>query len=317
MPKTSKKLFQWNYIVDGLIPKEVKLRRKIWLKKNKLLLEQRGEKLYAFLLGDENQWDPEHTAIQPYIWISSLITNNTAVVSGGGGSSIKSPKDLGSGRILKAEFSISNPEEAAKDIEPHVEKFLNFIGRLHDRYIDIVENNRFMQIAFEYFYDSQDKFVYTDDGLISAMISLEALFNDGGGDIKYKLAQRASLILGLNGFDPHEVFDNVKAFYDIRSNLVHGSGSKKSNVERYNVSNYTRRALTSFLILLSEDGRRKSQSKNTKQNLIKEIDRAILDIEKRKLLEKEIKSGMKYFKLPVPRVFEGVGKKGKYRTTAW
>jgi hypothetical protein len=98
---------------------------------------------------------------------------------------------------------------------------------------------------------------------------------------------------------------------------VHGSGSKKSNVERYNVSNYTRRGLTSFLILLSQDDRRKSQNKNTKQNLIKEIDRAILDIEKRKLLENEIKKGMKYFKLPVPRVFEGVGENGEYRTTAW
>lgn len=48
--ESGKILYQWSFIISGLIPKQVKLKRKIWLKKGELLLEKKGDNLHAYLL---------------------------------------------------------------------------------------------------------------------------------------------------------------------------------------------------------------------------------------------------------------------------
>lgn len=56
MEKESEKLlYQWNFIISGLIPEQVKLKRKIWLKKGELLLDKKGDDLHVYLLGNENR----------------------------------------------------------------------------------------------------------------------------------------------------------------------------------------------------------------------------------------------------------------------
>jgi len=58
--------------------------------------------------------------------------------------------------------------------------------------------------------------------------------------------------------------------------------------------------------------------KVTHDDILEEIDYAMLNVVKRKSLQKEIKKSLKDFKLQVPRTFEGKkGKKGHYRITAW
>ena len=168
----NEKLFQWNYEIDGLIPKHAKLKRKLWLRKNKILLEKKGEVLNAFVLGDEKSRDNIYQ-ITTYLRMTCLVSHNAPDVSGGSSVSISSADELGKKNFLKASFSISHPEEATDEIEHYAPKFIRFIGKLHDKYIDIIKENDFLEIAMDYFYEAEKKFVYSDEGFISAMISMD------------------------------------------------------------------------------------------------------------------------------------------------
>lgn len=310
-------LFQWNFVIKGLIPDQVKLKRKVWLKEGELLLDKKDDKLHAYLLGDDTIPSRNEEKITPYLRISSLITNNAPDLEGGSGVGISSKEELGTKPIYSTSFFSSFPEEAIADIENYAHKFIGFIRKLHDMYIDIVTENKFVEMALDYFYESQKKFVYSNEGFISAMISMEALFNEGSSDIKYKISHRAAFLLGLCGINPVEAFEKLKDFYKKRNNLVHGVATLTHDPDRHFVSKYTRRSIIIFLILLKNEERRKLSRKNRKIEMLKEIDYAMLNEEKRKSLKKEINKGLKDFKLTIPRTFEGKGKHGNYRVTAW
>ena len=313
------KLMQWNFEIEKLIPTQVKIKRKIWLKKGELFLEKKGKRLDVYLLGDDQNTFDNDQKILPYLKFSSLISSNAPTLKGGGGGSIQSKKEFGKKPMG---FSIDVlpsiwPKEAIKKVEKHAPEFLKQIRDIHNKYEKTIQENQFLQIALDYFYDSETKFVYHDEGFISVMISLEALFNDGPFDIKYKLAHRAGFLLGLRKFDSKKVFVNLKNFYDFRSGLVHGGGPTAYDPDRYKISEYARVAIIFFTILLKNPKRKKIGKKKRKRSLLNEIDYAILDISKRKSLQKEITKGIKDFKLKVPRTFEGTGKNGKYRMTPW
>lgn len=153
--ESEKLLCQWNFIISGLIPRQVKLKRKIWLKKGELLLDKKGDDLHVYLLGNENRESCDDTKITPYLWMSSLISNNSADLTSRGGSSITSEDKLGSKPVLSCSFSTHIPDEAVKDIERYTHKFLGYIGRLHDKYIDVINENKFISIALDYFHDAE------------------------------------------------------------------------------------------------------------------------------------------------------------------
>ena len=219
--------------------------------------------------------------------------------------------------MLSCSVSMVIPDEAVNDIENYAHKFIGYIGKLHDKYIDVINDNEFITIALDYFHEAEKKFVYNDEGFISAMISLESLFNEGPSDIKYKLSHRASFLLSLCGVDSIKAFEKLKTFYNHRSQLVHGGGTTSHDPDRFLVSSYTRKAISIFLVLLSNDERKKIGKKKRKEKILKEIDYAMLDLDKRKALKQEVNKGLKDFKLKIPRTFEGSGKDGKYRITAW
>lgn len=312
-----KQLFQWDFVIKGLIPRRVRLNRKVWLKEGELLLDKKGDKLHAYLLGNDKSAFENEGKIIPYLWVSCLVSSNAPDLEGGGKVSIESKEELGTKPLYSMSVSTSLPEEAVGDIEKHAHKFLRFIGKLHDKYISIISENEFIEIALDYFYEAEKQFVYSNEGFISAVISMEALFNEGPTDIKYKLSHRAAFLPSLCEIDPIEGFEKLKDFYNKRSTLVHGGGSLSHDPDRYLVSKYTRKSIIIFLILLKNEERRKIEKKKRKANLLKEIDYAMLDENKRKSLRKEISKGLRDFKLPVPRAFEGEGKNGNYRVTAW
>jgi hypothetical protein len=146
---------------------------------------------------------------------------------------------------------------------------------------------------------------------------LRALFNEGPSDIKYKLSLRAAFLLGLSDIDPIEAFDKLKDFYNKRSKLVHGGGTLPHDPDRYLVSKYTRRSIILFMILLNDEKRRNISKSKRKIEILSEIDHAMLNHDMRNSLKIEIKKGLKDFKLTIPRTFEGEGKHGNYRITAW
>ncbi len=313
----SKQLYQWNFEIKGLIPEEVKLKRKVWLRKGELLLEKKADKLYAYLLGDDSHKFSMGEEIEPYLRFSSLISNNAPDVKGGSGIPIKSKEDLGKAKPLSTSIKVIFPSEAIPEVEKYAHKFIAFIGKLHDKYIGIVNENEFLEIAMDYFHDSEKKFVYSDEGFISATISLESLYNESPSDIKYKLSHRAAFLLSLCGIDPIEVFEKLKELYNTRSKLVHGGGATTHDPERNLVTRFTRWSIILFLILLSNEKRRAIGKGKRKKEVLKEIDHAMLNAEIRNELKKEIKKGIKNFNLNIPRTFEGERKQGSYRVTAW
>ena len=264
-----------------------------------MLLDKKGNDLNAYILGNDTGVFHSENRIMPYLRISCLISNKAPDLEDVGGVEISSKEELGTKPMLSASFSVSLPEEAVVDMEHYAPKFIRFIGKLHDKYIDVVSENKFIEIALDYFYDAQKKFVYNNEGFISTLISMEALFNHGPTDIKYKLAHRAAFLLGLCDIDPIDAFEKLKIFYDNRSTLVHGGDTNSDDPDRYLVSKYTRRSIIIFLILLKIDERRKNGQNKRKRELIKEIDYEMLNEEKRKALKKEInKRGLTILSYP-------------------
>ncbi|MDT8421326.1 MAG: HEPN domain-containing protein [Desulfuromonadales bacterium] len=314
-------LWQWKFIIKGLIPEQVKLKEKIWLKKGELFLEKKGNDLQAYLLGKEEDRFNRDEILADYLRFTCLISTNTPDIKDRGGVGLKSEnefgKDLDHQNVTFSSIAVKMPDEVIPDIERHVPKFIDTIKNIHDKYNEVVSGNEFMEVALDYFYDAEKKFIYSNEGFISAMISMEALFNEGPSDIRYKLSHRAAFLLGFCDMDSIQVFEKLKEIYNKRSNLVHGRGDLKNDPDRGLVSRYTRRSIIIFLILLSSEKRNKISKKKRKEELLLEIDNAMLDNNACNLLKKEIEKGLKDFQLPVPRVFEGEGNHGHYRVTAW
>jgi hypothetical protein len=255
--------------------------------------------------------------ILAYLRISCLISGNVPDLEGGSMVSLKSKDELGKVPILSFSVREVVPEEVIEKIEIYAHKYIGFIGKLHDKYIDVVSENEFMEIALDYFYEAEKKSVYSNEGFVNAVISLEALFNDDPSDIKYKLSHRAAFLLGLYDIDSIEAFDKLKDFYSKRCKLVHGRGTLPHDSDRHLVSRYTKLSIIFFMILLDDDKRRNISKQKRKEGILKEIDHAMLNKDMRDSLKKEINKGLKDFKLNIPRTFESDGKEGHYRITAW
>jgi hypothetical protein len=49
---------------------------------------------------------------------------------------------------------------------------------------------------------------------LSLSISLEALFNDGGQELSYRIARALAITLGETEYEAHTIFDTAKALYN-------------------------------------------------------------------------------------------------------
>lgn len=87
----------------------------------------------------------------------------------------------------------------------------------------------YIQLAFENFELSYGVHP-TNVAFLSLINGLEALFNPGGGEIRYRLSRNCAVLLGNDKQEATEIYKNVKRFYSLRSSIVHSS--KKINVER-------------------------------------------------------------------------------------
>lgn len=306
---------QWEFVIDGLISPDIapniKIQERIWLKENEIFLEKKEDKLVVFILGNEND-DSSHIdeRILPFVKVSSLFANNAPTLKGGGGGSIQSREEFGEKKLSLTirEMPTVLPKQTIKEIEQHAPTFLKQIITVHDEYIPIINKNQFLEIALGHFHDSQVKSVYTNDGFINVMMSLEALYNDGESDIRYKLTQRASFLLGLAQTDlsPAEVSEELKKAYNYRSKLVHGGKVPIApNLDRYKISSYARLSIILMSILLKNPKRKTTSKDRRKKELLNEIDNAMLICSKRRPLEDEITNCLQDFKLQVPARFTG------------
>jgi len=260
----------------------------------------------------------------PYLKFAPLLSNNTIEVSGGTGIELTSKEEFGKNtkQYLNTEFHLSEhiPDEAREEIECNAPEFLRDIRNLHNKFAHVVADNSFLSVALDFFYDANNTSVFTDEGFICAVICLEALFNEGTSDIRYKIAHRAAFLMGLVETNGTEIFENLKHIYRYRNSLLHGQGASGRNPgsSTYKVERYARRSLIIFLILLRQKRRNTVARKYRKLELLKEIDHAMLDTTKAERLRKEIERGMGAFQLSVPRTYGGKEESGRpYRIRAW
>lgn len=308
-------LYQFIFTISQLLHEKVKLKEKIWLKQGEIFLWKNNKDIAVYILSDSRDHRSVKRKIMPYLWVSSLISYKTALIGGGSSLTIKSRDELGTGSGMSAKVHIDSlPDEALSDVEKHAPEFIFEIVQLHEKYIKVIEDNKFISRSLYYYYDSRKKGINTDDGFISAMISLESLFNEGPSDIKHKLSLRGAFLLGLADFDAVKVYQKLKEFYVHRSNLIHGKKDLPYDLDWDLFCNYTRSAVIIFIILLSEV---ELETVGNKEELLKEIDNAMLNPKIKRLIKKKIQEKISDFSLKVPRTFEGNGERGFYRTTVW
>jgi hypothetical protein len=318
------RLFQRNFVIKELIPDQIGLARTIRLWNGELLLDKQNEELRAYLLGQGDDARSDEERVKSLLQMASLVSNRTPLLESRGQVSIESREEIGSGYFFpcRSRLDLVFPEEAVKDIEKYAPKYIEFVGRLHQKYYNVLRENEFVRIALNYFYEARKRYI-DSEGLLNTAMSLEALYNEGGGDIAYKLSLRAAFLLGLSGKDSKDVFRKLKEFYRERSKLVHGNRITQWDSNRHIVSDYTRTSIMIFLVLLEGEGMRRlvqehsESEKPRKKNLLEYIDCAMLDEEKGNDLKDQIEKGLVNFKLPVPRAFSGSGKQGGYKISPW
>lgn len=74
-----------------------------------------------------------------------------------------------------------------------------------------------------------------EDAIIDLMIAAEAIFlgssGDSNGELKYRLAHRAAMLLGNTPDEKQKIFTFMKKAYDTRSSIVHGVKPRLPNKE--------------------------------------------------------------------------------------
>ncbi|MFA5351732.1 MAG: hypothetical protein WC304_00445 [Candidatus Gracilibacteria bacterium] len=75
------------------------------------------------------------------------------------------------------------------------------------------------------------------DRLIEFIVALESLFNDGGGEITYKIALRSAYFIGQNSVERKFIYEMIRDAYKHRSYILHGGNlgfrAKKKGNEAY------------------------------------------------------------------------------------
>lgn len=149
----------------------------------------------------------------------------------------------------------------------------------------------FLNLAIEYYYRSKlveptfKHFAISGTKMerqfLDLVMCLECLFNEGSGDISYKLIMRATFLYCLvTNRDTSEFYTFLDKVYKIRNNLVHGTLTpviNSSDIIRLQESlSIILRAMIG--ILLSQDKNIKENNDlTTKKSLLKIIDLALLD----------------------------------------
>jgi len=101
----------------------------------------------------------------------------------------------------------------------------------------------FLQLAFESF---EESFRADRDHLLflNLMIALEALFNVGQHDLRFRISRNAAILLGRDEEDVELVFEHMREYYDKRSQLVHtGKFDQITGTDVWMLAYYVREAI--------------------------------------------------------------------------
>jgi hypothetical protein len=204
----------------------------------------------------------------------------------------RSPEEFAGERPIMS----ASTDATSKDFDNDFVSFLEFLKEMFTKYYDPIRKFDFLNVALDYYFKSGTVTLeYSDtSSFVDTCISLEALYNESGDDLRYKISHRLAFILSFDNFQSSNSFYNAKQIYKKRNQIVHGRTGKPDDKYLQQIRSYARRSCICFLILCCN--RLGQTSKKLLENLLGEIiDEAMLDLSKREDLRKEIVEGMKDF----------------------
>ena len=86
----------------------------------------------------------------------------------------------------------------------------------------------FLRLAFDNF-ELSYQICDINLSFLALMISLEALFNPGGQELRYRISRNTAVLLGKKDEDSKNIFHEIKKLYDKRSSIVHTGESNIIN----------------------------------------------------------------------------------------
>lgn len=110
----------------------------------------------------------------------------------------------------------------------------------------------FLELAFKNYersYESQNQVL----AFLSLMISLEILYNLGGGEIGYRIARNCAVLLGNSKNESDAIFKDIRKIYKIRSKIVHSGDISKCDEELVKIVRHYIRESIKKMIQLGED----------------------------------------------------------------
>jgi Apea-like HEPN len=271
-----------------------------------ILLKQIDEETCIFILHDKGsiyigeREDNSAEKALTYFGLLSLVSVFLPKVEGVSTIRIRDPKSLGNNvhkQSVQGSLTIpQNRKDAAQKAKEEYKLFLDSTKRLIDKYGRLNNRLPFLRISSEYCYRARINQDVVGGSFVDAMVCLEALLNEEPNNIKFKLSMRGAFILGLNGFDTSNAFSRLKELYNLRSSIVHGSKKRPKVEDTLELIVYARRCLISFYILCFNCIGTNTPTKDLKQELLQEIDQAMIDSSSESL-QKEINNAIPDFEI--------------------
>jgi hypothetical protein len=200
------------------------------------------------------KWDRIRNSV--FDTITALRLCHTGAVTAGTGM----PVDLGPGKnILNFKLVIPQafglrPETTYKlsqyDVQD-IKELLKNIQKLEKEGKLNSIDTALKRFNFSYYDEDEDR-------IIDQMIAFESLYLGKEQELKYKLALRASFLLGgANERNRATIFNTMQQAYKIRNNVVHGTGLKDHGRNELRktlpqMEEYLRQSIRKFLSLLSQ-----------------------------------------------------------------
>jgi hypothetical protein len=104
-------------------------------------------------------------------------------------------------------------------------------------------SQQFLQLAFDAFELSYETHNH-GMAFLSLMISLEAMFNRGGNEIRYSISRNTAVLLGESRKESEQIFEEIKKCYGKRSKLVHeGDPTEIKSEDILKLRDYVRKAI--------------------------------------------------------------------------
>jgi hypothetical protein len=137
-----------------------------------------------------------------------------------------------------------------------------------------VEPREYISISLQRYNDALSKSDFAES-LTYAIMGLEAQYLTESSELSHRLAQRVAKITGLLGFDPREVYKEIKDAYNIRSKFIHGASLTKKEIDDASrlankVIRYLQLSILTFLEL-------KHVAKKDKREVLELIDASMID----------------------------------------